>query len=95
MPCVLAHPVSHCLQCNDNLVSYVCEVQYYTTLGVESADKVTLRCLRCQLFYNYSQFGNKKDGFCFYPNNLQQVAVEATDGVLVHRSLAEFHCSLA
>ena len=96
VPCVLAAPVSHCLECNDRLVSYhACKVGYYTTVGVKNADKVTLRCIRCQLFYSYSQFGSKKDGFRFYPNTLQQVAVEATDGVLVHRSLAEWHCSLA
>ena len=43
-------------------------VKYYTNAGVTVAEKITLRCTRCSLFYNYAQYGNKcVRGFCHYP----------------------------
>ena len=78
-----------------DLVSYhQCQVKYYTTLGARKAGKITLRCVDCQLLYNYSQFGNKRElGFRYYPEACR--TVEATDTVYFQRELLEFQCSLA
>ena len=39
-----------------------------TTVGVKKGSKITLRCIDCQLMYNYSMFGNKRElGFRYYP----------------------------
>ena len=70
------------------------KVKYYTEGGGSYADKVTLRCVDCKLFYNPTQYGNKSDlGFRYYPEVGR--IVEATDSVCATRSLGEFQCSLA
>ena len=94
-PLVLGPPTSVCYDCGSDLVSYhQCQVKYYTTLGVRKAKKVTLRCIECQLLYNYAQFGNKHIlGFRYYPE--EHRIVEATDAVYFQRELLEFQCSLA
>lgn len=94
-PIVLAPPVSHCLQCGNQLVSYhTCKVRYYTEQRAMLVDKVTLRCMGCKLLYNITQYGNKSDlGFRFYPKIGE--TVEATDTVYAKRSLLEFQCALA
>ena len=91
----LAPPLHHCYDCEQPLVSYnSCQVKCYTTNGVSTGRKFTLRCLRCNLYYNYAQFGNKRlNGFRFYP--MQQSFVEASDTVYIHRELLEFQCCLA
>ena len=63
---VLGPPTCVCYECGSNLVSYhQCQVRYYTTVGVK---KGSLRCIDCQLMYNYSMFGNKRElGFRYYP----------------------------
>ena len=70
------------------------QLKYYSEGGVSYADKVTLRCVDCKLFYNLTQYGNKSDlGFRYYPEVGR--IVEATDSVCATRSLGEFQCSLA
>lgn len=95
LPVVLAPPVCACINCGRRLVSNHCtKVKYYTEGGVSYADKVTLRCVDCKLFYNPTQYGNKSDlGFRYYPEVGR--IVEATDSVCATRSLGEFQCSLA
>jgi len=94
-PAVLAPPVSTCLRCCNQLVSYhTCKARYYTEEGAYLVDKVTLRCMECKLFYNITQYGNKSElGFRFYPTTGD--TVEATDTVYARRSLLEFQCALA
>ena len=57
--------------CEQPLVSYnSCQVKCYTTNGISTGKKFTLSncCLRCTLYFNYAQFGNKRErGFRFYP----------------------------
>ncbi len=73
IPMVLAPPVSECYICEKRLVAYhTCSVKYFSTAGVKVVDKVTLRCLECDLFYNFAQYGNKTEvsyciesGSCF------------------------------
>ena len=76
---VLAPPVNTCYECGEMLVAnHRCKVKYYTNDGVTAAEKVTLRCTRCSLFYNYAQCGNKRvRGFRHYPT--ERSAVEASD----------------
>ena len=71
-----------------------CHVQCFSTSGFEHAMKITLRCLHCGLFYNYAQFGNKREvGFRFYQEPREYI--EANDAVFFHRKLFQFQCSLA
>ncbi len=95
LPVVIAPPVRECFECGQRLVSnHKCKVRLYQRDGVTIADKVTLRCVKCRLIYNPTQFGNKSDvGFRYYESTGQ--IVEATDGVCISRSLVELHCSLA
>lgn len=92
---VLAPPVNICYECEGMLVAnHRCEVKYYTNDGVTAAEKVTLRCTRCSLFYNYAQYGNKRvRGFRHYPT--ERSAVEASDTTYFDRHLLEFQCNLA
>lgn len=92
---ILAPPVDHCYECHQSLSHYnSCQVKCYTSKGVMPGRKFTLRCMKCKLFYNYAQFGNKHDlGFRYYP--IQQDFVEASDTSYMERGLLEFQCSLA
>jgi len=95
LPKVVAPPVLECLECGQQLVSnHSCKVRCYSERGVSLVDKVTLRCMNCKLFYNLTQYGNKRDtGFRFYPSPGD--LVEATDSACAKRSLLELQCSLA
>ena len=92
---VLAPPVGECYECGSQLVSYhSCNVKLYTLRGVKVVPKITLCCQHCQLFYNYTQFGNKHAlGFRYYPQ-LQPV-VEATDTSFVDRRILELQSRLS
>ena len=93
---IYAPPVDACLECGSRLVAnHSCSIRNYGTQGLCIGEKFTLRCQDCSLFYNYSQFGNKSDGFRYYPADLQQPAVEASDTVLFDRNLLEIQCCLA
>ena len=92
---ILSPPTSICLECGRDLVQYhQCSIKCYSMSGLEAATKITLRCIKCSLLYNYSQFGNKRElGFRFYPEPREYI--EATDAILIHRQLLELQCSLA
>jgi len=94
LPKVVAPPVLECLECGQQLVSnHSCKVRCYSERGVSLVDKVTLHCMNCKLFYNLTQYGNKRDtGFWFYPSPGD--LVEATDSACAKRSLLELQCSL-
>ena len=92
---LLTPPVNMCLECNERLVAYhTCQVKYYSSSGATLAEKITLRCTNCNLFYNYSHYGDKRTrGFRHYPR--ERAAVEASDTVYFDRTLFELQCSLA
>ena len=92
---VLAPPVSTCYDCDEDLVAYhECAVNLYTAQGVRNVRKITLRCTRCNLLYQYAKYGDKRDrGFRFYP--IQRDAVEASDVVYLDRTVFELQCNLA
>lgn len=69
------------------------QVKCYTLDGYCEGIKFTLRCRECNLGYNYSQFGNKSDGFRFYPE--ERKFIEVSDTVFFSREMLEFQCSLA
>ena len=59
---VLTPPVGDCLECGQSLVAYhSCHGRLYTVEGVKEVEKETMRCMECKLFYNYSQYGNKRE----------------------------------
>ena len=92
---ILAPPTSQCLKCSKSLVkNHTCRVIIYTLTGVLHAEKLTTRCLRCNLYYNYDKWGNKHDiGFSWYPSPRKYV--EVNDTTYFDRKLLEFQCSLA
>ena len=92
---VLAPPVSTCYDCDEDLVVYhECDVHLYTAQGVHNVRKITLRCTRCNLLYQYAKYGDKRErGFRFYPS--QRDAVEASDVVYLDRTVFELQCNLA
>ena len=92
---VLAPPVQTCVECRANLVAYhTCNAKYYTCSNACHVKKYTLRCTKCNLLYNYAQYGDKHEkGFRYYFQ--QRQAVEVTDTVYFDRLLLEWQCSLA
>ena len=56
IPSIIAPPTAQCYQCGSTLVeNHNCRVKLYTMCGMEEAQKVTLRCKKCSLTYNYIQ----------------------------------------
>lgn len=91
---VLAPPTDECYSCNSQLVSYhTTKVKVFSMSGVSDATKYTLRCMKCKLFYRHSHFGNKDQGFQYYPE--EQEHVEVNDTNYFERKLCELQCCLA
>ena len=63
------------------------------TLCLKHVEKVTLRCQSCNLYYNYSMWGNKQQtGFILYCQ--QQQYIEVRDTIYFEQGLLDFQCSL-
>ena len=94
-PSILAPPVGQCYDCDGSLVSnHSTQVKCYTTSGAKFATKITLRCRKCCITYNYAHFGNKDElGFRHYP--VAQPYVEVSDTIYFDRTVLELQCSLA
>lgn len=92
---VLSPPVKQCTSCTSNLIeNHRCRVKLYTLAGMHEAEKVTLRCVRCKISYNYDKWGDKIDnGFRYYP--VAREFVEVNDTTYFERQLQNLQCSLA
>lgn len=92
---ILAPPVHQCFKCTGNLSeNHQCAVALYTMRGVYTADKVTLRCTRCSITYNYAMWGNKhSQGFVYY--NEPREYIEVSDTIYFDRNVLDLQCSLA
>ena len=95
---VLAPPVKQCLRCASNLVhNHNCRVKVYALHLphlAQHAEKVTLRCLKCRITYNYSTWGDKhENGFVYYEN--PRKLDEVNDTTYFDRKVLELQCSLA
>lgn len=92
---LLSPPTSDCYQCNSPLVkNHECGIRYYSAEGLRTGVKVTLRCKKCSIIYNYAQYGDKeRSGFQFYPE--QRLAVEVSDTLFFGRNVLEMQCQLA
>ena len=92
---VLSPPVKQCTSCTSNLIeNHRCRVKLYTLAGMHEAEKVTLRCVRCKISYNYDKWGDKIDnGFRYYP--VSREFVEVNDTTYFERQLQNLQCSLA
>ena len=92
---VLSPPIKQCTHCAANLTeNHHCRVKLYTLSGVKEAEKVTFRCAKCRVSYNYDKFGDKiENGFRFYPE--QRQFVEVNDVTYFQRQLLDHQCSLA
>ncbi len=92
---IFGPPVDTCYGCGGQLVSnHSCQVKVYTCEGAKVAEKLTTRCMNCNLYYGYAQYGNKREvGFRYYPE--EREAVEVTDGVYFDRRVLDLQCSFA
>ena len=92
---VLSPPVKQCTSCTFNLIeNHRCRVKLYTLAGMHEAEKVTLRCVRCKISYNYDKWEDKIDnGFRYYP--VAREFVEVNDTTYFKRQLQNLQCSLA
>ena len=81
--------------CRSNLIeNHRCRVKLYTLAGIHEVEKVTLRCVRCKISYNYDKWGDKIDnGFRYYP--VARNFVEVNDTTYFERQLQNLQCSLA
>ena len=96
-PLVLAPPVHHCYDCDGHLTcNHITTVKCYTCTGARQSTKVTLRCKRCGISYNYAQFGDKSGlGFRYYPTRRKYVEESQTQCIFTDMQLLELQCSLA
>ena len=66
----------------------------YCSDGLKFGKKYSLRCKKCKVTYNYSQYGDKSDnGFRYYP--MERDFIEASDVCFFERTVNEFQCCLA
>lgn len=75
---ILVPPVTECVDCGGHLTNnHSTSVKVYTlSFGAADAQKFTLCCRKCGLFYNYSMYGNKSDeGFRYYERPRKYVEV--------------------
>ena len=94
---VLTPPTGTCLLCANRLelcnnvtaVSFICA----RNSTIQGKKKVSLRCKKCSLVYNFDKYGNKKTGFRFYDNPRE--AVEASDVCYVDRLVFNLQWSFA
>ncbi len=91
---VIAPPVRECIECGNVLtVNHTCSVKVYSLGKASKAQKITLRCKKCSLQYNFDKYGTKSvDGFHFYKGMRELVEVSYT--VYFKRDLVELQCSL-
>ena len=62
---VLAPPVQTCLKCS--VAFHTCSTKHYSCNNAYNVKKYTRRCAKCNLLYNYSQYGDKhQQGFHYY-----------------------------
>ena len=83
---ILTPPVRHCLLCVTKtgqpyklgVHNKPVSVKFVPISGPPTTKlKVCLGCPKCSLKYNYSQYGNKKEGFRFYRE--ERPSIEASD----------------
>ncbi len=92
---ILCPPIDECTSCKQKLVMYhQCLIRIYTTRGLRTAKKFTLRCKKCSILFNYAMYGNKEaTGFQFYHSEREYI--EVSDTLYFERRLLEWQCSLA
>ena len=83
---ILAPPVQECVECGNGLTAYhECSGRVYGVAGVKETKKVTLRCQKCKLLYNYSQYGDKHqvklNCYCIMISTLSSSACVYTFGI--------------
>ncbi len=77
----------------DAKACYVPSMPHSTTSGLKTAKKITLRCKKCSILFNYAMYGNKEaTGFQFYHSEREYIEVST---LYFERRLLEWQCSLA
>ena len=66
---ILCPPVEKCVKCDRKLTIHnqPAQVTIFKLTGPVPSLKLTSKCQRCGLIYKYAQYGNKSEGFQFYP----------------------------
>ena len=94
---VLAPPTGTCFQCTNRLelCNHVTEVTLICakTPSTQTKKKVSLRCKRCSIIYNFDKYGDSRTGFRFY--DTPREAVEASDVNYVDRQVFNLQWSFA
>ena len=93
---ILAPPTSKCLICPQSSslsAHHECNVVVYGFSGAREATKISTRCQSCRNIYNYSNYGNGRDGWKLYAE--ARDCVEASDLCFAERPMYELQCSLA
>lgn len=94
-PFLLTPPTKMCLLCSCSLSQHnkSCNVTVHTARGKISGLKFSLRCMKCDLNYNYDRYGNTTKGWSLYEE--RRPLVEASDICFIDRKLLFFQCALA
>jgi len=91
----LVPPTTSCVCCHASLSLHndPVSVRCFSLNGSQNGIKLTLRCKKCKLNYNYSQYGNVECGYHYYdkPRNY----VEASDVTYLERELCHLFTSFA
>ena len=90
----LAPPNSHCYQCGNQLtlLNDPVSITWYSFTGPLPGTKLSLRCRKCPLNYNYSMYGNTSIGYRYY--DAMREGVKASDAVYIDRRLCTFFATL-
>lgn len=85
----LAPPSDTCCLCLQRLTLHnkPIPVTVFTLNGPEPGVKLSLRCRKCEIAYNYNKYGSSSKGFQYYEN--QRKLVEASDVVYLESTLAD------
>ena len=91
---ILCPPVEKCVKCDRKLTIHnqPAQVTIFKLTGPVPGLKLTSKCQRCGLIYKYAQYGNKSEGFQFYPE--RRPLIEASNVAYLERQLCLYQVFL-
>ena len=91
---IICPPVEKCMKCDRKLTIHnqPAQVTIFKLTGPVPGLKLTSKCQRCGLIYKYAQYGNKSEGFQFYPE--RRPLIEASNVAYLERQLCLYQVFL-
>lgn len=91
---IICPPVEKCVKCDRKLTIHnqPAQVTIFKLTGPVPGLKLTSKCQRCGLIYKYAQYGNKSEGFQFYPE--RRPLIEASNVAYLERQLCLYQVFL-